>query len=307
MESSSAVSIIVPVYNEAGAIGRVVGELKRELGSSGRPYEIIVVDDGCTDESAAVARQAGADKVCRNPIRQGYGLAIRTGLAAAQHEIVALIDGDGSYAPADLCAVLALADSHDMAVGLRRGALCRETPGKRLSRKCLVALCEFVSGAKIPDINSGMRVFRRSDARLFLGELSYGFSFTTSLTLCLLLNGFLVGYVPVDYRARIGKSKVRRLRDSLRTLQIVFEACARYNPLKLFLLLIAAAGAAACSGIFLWSIGWGSFHMWLLAAFGAAVVFVLGGLAILAAMLVSRKGRARSKWRSDRLSRTEAN
>lgn len=210
---------------------------------------MIVIDDGSSDQTASVAKDAGA-VVLRHPAPGGYGRSLKDGIRHATNDIVAITDADGTYPVERLPELVQLIDSgFDMAVGARRGKYYRGSFLKMPARILLQWLVEFTTGRRIPDINSGLRVFRKSDAEQYFGDLCNGFSFTTTITLIYMLTGKFVQYTPIDYAARIGKSKVRIIRDSLRTLQYVVEVIARFNPLKLFILLSFLLGFFAVASL----------------------------------------------------------
>ncbi len=225
-------SVIVPALNEEQGIAAV---LDRLLALSPRP-EIIVVDDGSTDRTGEIARSKGA-RVVTHPMSGGYGRSLKDGIAAASNDIIAITDADGTYPIERIQDLLAdLARGNDMVVGARHGKFYRGTLLKMPARLVFKWLVEFTTGRSIPDINSGLRVFRKSQMTPYLDDLCNGFSFTTTITLIYCLTGKFVHYIPIDYAERLGDSKVRILRDSFRTLQYIIEVIAIYNPLKLFAL-----------------------------------------------------------------------
>ena len=199
--------------------------------------EIVVVDDGSTDGTASAAESAGSI-VLRHPANGGYGRSLMDGIQAAQHDIIVITDGDGTY-PVERISDLVrkIEEGFDMAVGARQGTQQYDSLLRAPARLLFKFLVEFTTGAHIPDINSGMRSFRKSQVLPYFPDLCQGFSFTTTLTLIYKLTGKFIVYLPIEYHKRIGKSKVSVIRDSLRTLQYVVEVIVTYNPLKLFLLL----------------------------------------------------------------------
>jgi polyisoprenyl-phosphate glycosyltransferase len=230
------VSIVIPAYNEQAAIREVVLQLREVLQRAGIVHEVLVVDDGSSDGTAAEAAAAGAT-VVQHPQNRGYGRSLKSGILHARYDLIAITDADGTYPAERLPELIALSDRFHMVVGQRTGQYHRGTVLKRIGRFFFRLLSEFAAGQKIPDINSGMRVFRRTDVVPFFPVISAGFSFTTTTTLVYLLNDLCVHHVPIDYQCRQGHSKVNMLRDTLRALQIIVEAILRYNPIKIFLLL----------------------------------------------------------------------
>ena len=240
----SRVSVIIPAFNEELAIGAVLTALRALPIES----EIIVIDDGSLDQTGAIAREHGAI-VLRHPVTAGYGKSVKDGIFAATTDIIILSDADGTY-PIDMIPSLIarFAEGFDMVVGARSGLAYRGSFLKMPARYVFKFLAEFSTGTVIPDINSGLRIFRRSDVLPHLPDLCNGFSFTTTITLLYLFTGRIIGYMPIAYHRRIGRSKVRMVRDSLRTLQYLVEAIVRFNPVKLFFLL-------ACMTLFIGSLG----------------------------------------------------
>lgn len=241
----SGLTVVLPAFNEENAIGQTLDALKKALDGVSRTAEILVVDDGSTDETAARASRTGV-RVLKHPINSGYGRSLLTGIEAAQNDTIVIVDADGSYPIDQLPALLTFYDTgFDMAVGARKGRHYYSSPGKSLLRFVFRLLAEFTCGRKIPDINSGFRVFDRRPVLSHRSTISTGFSFTTTITLLFMLEHYFVGYVPVVYQPRVGKSKVRLWRDSLRSLQIIVTAIAQFNPLKLYVLVGLAYFAGA--------------------------------------------------------------
>lgn len=230
------VSVLIPAFNEEAAVGDTVRRVLACLGVSGHEHEVIVIDDGSTDGTAAAAAAPGV-RVLGHPQNAGYGRSLKTGLQQATGEWVVILDADGTYPVEEIPRLLDETGRHDMVVGSRTGPHFRGSFAKSAGRRALQAMVHFVTGVKVPDVNSGFRAFRREDALRNLAHIGNGFSFTTTLTLILLLEGRFVRYVPVAYASRVGTSKVQFRRDILRTLQILLQAILAYNPVKLYLLL----------------------------------------------------------------------
>ncbi len=226
-------SVVIPALNEEGAI---VGTLQRLLALQPVP-EVIVVNDGSSDATASYATKNGA-KVLSHPTPAGYGRSLKDGIRAASNDIVVITDADGTY-PVERIPELvhSVERGFDMCVGARQGKHYRGSFFKMPARLVFKWLVEFTTGRVIPDINSGLRAFRKKDALSLESDLCNAFSYTTTITLIYFLTGRFIQYIPIEYGARVGKSKVRIVRDSLRTLQYIIEVIALYNPLKLFILL----------------------------------------------------------------------
>jgi glycosyltransferase involved in cell wall biosynthesis len=269
------ISIVIPAFNEENAIADTVATLRSRLDAAGiTGAEVVVVDDGSSDRTGERAVGAGA-RVLRNLENLGYGFSLKRGITEAANDTIVISDADGTY-PIDRIPDLLsrYREGWDMVVGARTGSHYRESAIKAPLRRLLQGLVEFTAGRSIPDPNSGLRVFSRKTIMPFFPHLSDRFSFTTSSTLGYMLKKKTVLYVPIDYHKRIGSSKVRLVRDSLRTLQYIVSAIAYYNPLKLFILL---AGILAAFGV-------GGF---IAAALGAGEAAISGGMvAVVAAVLV---------------------
>jgi glycosyltransferase involved in cell wall biosynthesis len=276
-----SLSLIIPAFNEEASIGKVIQQAQDVLNAAGIHHEIVVVVDGATDRTAQFAAAAGA-KIVKHALNFGYGRSLKSGILAAEHNLVAIADADSTYPIERLPDLIRAAANVDMVVGARTGVLYHGSIWKRIGRIVFRGLSEFSAGQRIPDINSGMRVFRRSQIVPFFPIISAGFSFTTTSTLAYLLNELSISYIPIAYNAREGRSKVRHFRDSLRALQIIFEAILRCNPIKAFLLLAAplvlACGFFLLMALFSFSIS----CLWIAVVLGcsACVILAIGFLAV---------------------------
>jgi len=228
------VSLVIPAYNEEHGLADVVHGLRARMEASLRPFEIIVVDDGSADRTPEVARGLGVT-VITHMANRGYGAALKTGIRASRGEYVLICDGDGTYPPESIPELLKHIDDYDMVVAARTGASVDIPFFRRLAKGFLRRLAIYLSDAHIPDLNSGLRVFRRDAAVHFFPILPPGFSFTTTITLAMLCNEGEVMYVPINYSKRTGKSKIRPLRDTLNFLILIMRTILYFNPLKIFL------------------------------------------------------------------------
>ena len=208
MLQESAVTIVIPAYNEEHGIGAGIDAAQQALNSSGWKFEILVVDDGSTDATAQLATEHGAE-VVRLGANRGYGAALKAGIARAKFDWVAIIDADCTYPAAMLPGMLEQTLSNDMVVGARIGSQVHDPPARRPAKWLLRKFAGFLTGEAIPDLNSGLRVIRKSRVHQFAGILPSGFSFTTTITLAMICCGYPVAYVPIDYFKRIGRSKIK--------------------------------------------------------------------------------------------------
>jgi len=243
------ISCIIPVFNESPSIEATVRGAAAALDQAGRTWEIIVVDDGSTDASLEAAGGSGVQfRSIRHERNLGYGAAIKSGIRRAAHPWILIIDADGTYPTEEIGGLIAALDENeslDMIVGRRTQT--RETDGFfRLQGKAmLTALANFLSGERIPDLNSGRRLMRRSLVERYWPVLPNGFSLTTSVTLSMHCSGAMVTYVPIEYRAREGKSKIRPMRDTANFIALILRTIVYFNPLKVFVPLSIAFVVAA--------------------------------------------------------------
>jgi glycosyltransferase involved in cell wall biosynthesis len=233
---SSGISIIIPAYNEQDGIGPVLEHIHQVLQDRGWTYELIVVDDGSVDDTHNIAGSVSNTKVLRHPRNRGYGAALKTGIRHAQFENLLITDADGTY-PVDQIPELVehfIDGECDMVVGARVGENVSIPILRRPAKWFIRKLAEIVAGIPIPDLNSGLRVFRKGATLPFFNMLPEGFSFTTTITLAMVTNGYIVAYVPISYFQRVGKSKLRPIRDTLNFIQLVLRITLYFMPLKIF-------------------------------------------------------------------------
>ena len=232
------ISLVIPCFNERAAIEQTIDEINFLLGKA--LHEIVIVDDGSFDGTYEILKNRTDIKLVRNPYNKGYGYSIKKGIIAASGEIIAITDADGTYPiEAILLMVKKLEEGYDLVIGKRENLRSFDPFLKKLSRLMFKKIAEFVAGEKILDVNSGLRVFRRNVITKYFINTSSGFSFSLSTTLIFILEGLSVHYCPVEYRQRIGKSKIKYIRDTLRSAQILVETITLYNPIKIFMLVSA--------------------------------------------------------------------
>jgi glycosyltransferase involved in cell wall biosynthesis len=239
--SETSLSIVVPAYNEADGIRPVLNTIRSTMDAAGIIYEILVVDDGSEDDTGDRARASGV-RVLRHPENRGYGAALKTGIRHALYDTIAITDADGTY-PNEQLPVLAQQaweGHYDMVVGSRTGDGVYIPRARRPAKWALGCLANYLAGTQIPDLNSGLRVFRKEVAEEFRQYLPSSFSFTTTLTLALLTNGYTVQYMPITYSKRVGKSKINPIKDTLNIVGLIVRTVMYFAPLRVLLPISAA-------------------------------------------------------------------
>jgi glycosyltransferase involved in cell wall biosynthesis len=232
MKGKEQLSVVIPAYNEERAVGSVIDELKKVLDTL--KHEIIVVDDGSSDKTAEIVQEKHVILI-QHPQNKGYGAALKTGIKNASNDLILIIDADGTYPVKEIPKMLSYVNQYNMVVGARTGdnvyiQLYRK-PAKWFLRK----LANYLAETRIPDLNSGIRIFRKGDLMRFFHTLPSGFSLTTTITLAYLSNDYDVKYVPIDYHPRKGKSKIKPLSDGFNFTMLIVRTITYFNPLKVFL------------------------------------------------------------------------
>ena len=239
-----AVTVVIPAYNEAAHVAGQVSSVDAVMRTSGWDYEIIVVDDGSTDGTAEAATAAGLSRVVRRQQNRGYGAALKLGVRLAAHEWILITDADGTYPVEAIPTLLARATENSMVVGSRTGAVVQVPLVRRPAKWFLNRLASYLAGRHLPDINSGLRLMRKSLINRYEHLLPDGFSFTTTITLSAACNSHPLTYIPIDYHARLGESKIRP-RHAYDFTMLILRTIIFFNPLKVFLPLGAVMAVAA--------------------------------------------------------------
>lgn len=242
-------TIVVPCFNESGAIETTIREILATLElSHATTVEIIVVNDGSTDSTRETLDQLVTEldgqplRVIHHSRNLGYGAALKTGIRRSNAELICITDADGTYPNQRIPDLLSMAEQHDMVVGARTGDDVDYSKIRSLPKLILVPWVSFLCGTTVPDMNSGLRVFRRDLAMNFLNLLPDGFSFTTTITICLLRNRHSVVFTPISYTKRIGKSHIKPIRDTARFIQLIARTGMYFAPMRLLTPIAALFG-----------------------------------------------------------------
>jgi glycosyltransferase involved in cell wall biosynthesis len=254
MDKSRRVSIVVPAYNEKGSIARTIEEINDAIKDRDDILEVIVVDDGSTDGTAEIAKQNPSVKVIQHSQNRGYGASLKTGIRHAGGEIILIIDADSTYPIEEIPLLLSHMDAYDMVVGARTSKDVKIQPIRKPAKWFLSKLANYLSGTKIPDLNSGFRAFDKEIALKFFNILPDQFSFTTTITLGMICSGYTIKYEPIAYHYRVGKSKISPIRDTSNFILLIMRTIIYFNPLKIFLPISLGLGvlgvAMLCYDIF---------------------------------------------------------
>jgi len=227
-------SIIIPAYNEEEGISSVLDETIKIMEQTSINYEIIVVNDGSTDETAKIAGNKPV-RLINHPINKGYGAALKTGIRKAKYPLICITDADGTYSPQYIPELIKNINDADMVVGSRTGSKVAIPLLRKPAKWILNSLANYLTGVKIPDLNSGLRIFSKEVINIFTPICPNGFSFTTTITLALLTNNYSVSFIPINYDHRIGKSKIRPVRDSINFFNLIIRTVTYFAPLKVFI------------------------------------------------------------------------
>lgn len=242
-------TVVLPALNEVGHIGDEVDRITKALKESPYSFEILVIDDGSSDGTGDAVEGRPFVRLMRFPVNRGSGTARRIGTQEAYGRYVVWTDADMTYPNERIPELIDILETGraQQVVGSRNSEegthkLLR-VPAKWTIRK----LAEYLSSSEIPDLNSGLRAFRRSDALPYLGLLPTGFSCVTTITLAFLSNGLVVEYMPIDYAKRAGKSHFHPIRDAYKYILQVVRMVTFFEPLRVFapvaLTLLALGGS----------------------------------------------------------------
>jgi glycosyltransferase involved in cell wall biosynthesis len=234
----SSVSVVIPAYEEAPAIATVI----ERLSLAARWGEVLVIDDGSSDDTAAVAAAAGA-RVIKHPYNKGNGASVKTGIRHATGDYIVIMDGDGQHFAEDAVRLVGFLGDYDLVVGAREGSNQQASTARHVGNNLLNWLASYLTDRDIPDLTSGLRAARASALREFLHMLPNGFSTPTTTTLAFLKAGYSVRFEPITIGARLGKSKIKLMSDGAKFLLILLKVITVFSPLRIFLPVAAAAFA----------------------------------------------------------------
>jgi len=266
------VSIVLPAKNESGAIAQTLAQIQQlQL-----VHEIIVVNDGSTDQTKQVAETVGA-KVITHPYSKGNGAAIKTGARTATGDIIVFMDADGQHDPDDIPKLLEkINQGYDLVVGARQKG-SQASVGRGIANALYNNLATYMTEQKVEDLTSGFRAVRADKFREFLYLLPNGFSYPTTSTMAFFRAGYSVAYVPIHAAKRIGKSHIQPLKDGVRFFLIIFKIATLFSPLKMFLPIAIL--------LFMIGTGWYGYTLWDAGRFtnmsallytGSIMIFLMG-------------------------------
>ncbi len=275
--SPPRISIVIPAYDEALSIGRVLDE----IAALGLDAEVIVVNDGSQDETAQIVRAQRGVRLIEHGYNIGNGAAVKTGIRAARGSAIVLMDADGQHRPADIPQLVSYLDCYDMAVGARL-ATSDTAPHRDLANHLYNAIASYLVGRPIPDLTSGFRAIRAPVAKRFVYLLPNGFSYPTTITLALFRAGYTVCYHPIVAPARQGRSKIRLLRDGIGFLLTLLRIGTLFVPLRIFL--------PVAGGLFVLGVGYGIYLLVFWHRFSnMAVLLILSGIMLFMLGLISEQ------------------
>jgi glycosyltransferase involved in cell wall biosynthesis len=267
------ISVIIPAYNEATTIGNVVSKIKTLYPD----FEIIVVNDGSEDETAAVAKRAGA-KVYSHPYNLGNGAAIKSGIRTASGDILIFMDADLQHNPEDIETMLNYFPDYDMVVGAR--SIKEQTSlWRALGNKIYNWLASYVAKFDVQDLTSGFRAIKSDIAQQFLYLLPNSYSYPSSLTLAVLRTGRALKYVPIKVKVRkAGKSNIKFFKDGIRFFMIIVKICTLFSPFRIFLPVSFFIFCLGLSYYIYTFLAWGRFTNMSALLFTTSIIIFMMGL-----------------------------
>jgi glycosyltransferase involved in cell wall biosynthesis len=280
------ITVVIPALNEARAIGPILEQIQSVVADADLEAEIIVVDDGSTDSTADEVTEHQGVRLIKHTHNRGYGAALKTGIRQAQHNTIIILDADGTYPCNMIPHLVAQIGAYDMAIAARTGSEVHVPLSRRPAKWALNRLANYLSGLEIPDLNSGMRAFRRDVVMNYFRLLPSGFSFTTTLTLALLTNDYNVVNIPIDYYPRTGQSKLHPLRDTINFFSLVVRLVLSFRPLRVFVPLALLLSVVSLVKI-IYDINVYDFHLATSTVVLASLTFQIIVLGLIADLVVS--------------------
>ena len=227
-----SLSVLIPAYNEEGALAETIAAIEKHRAAFAE-MEIIVINDGSNDRTGEIARTLPVTLI-EHETSRGYGASLKDGLRQAKGEMILIADADGTYPLEEIPRLAANMTGFDMIIAARTGELVKIPFSRRIGKWIITQLAEYLSRTKIPDLNSGFRIFRKDVALRFIAMYPDGFSFTTTLTLAMLTNHYRVKFLPINYHKRVGKSSIHPIRDFINFTILIIRICACFKPLNVF-------------------------------------------------------------------------
>ncbi|MFQ5770397.1 MAG: glycosyltransferase family 2 protein [bacterium] len=232
---SITTSIIIPAYNEEAAISEVLTDIKLAMDKADYGYEIIVVDDCSKDETAQIVSNLDDVKLIQHKYNKGVGAARKVGILKANGDFIVMLDGDGTYPAHMIPQLVSFLPEYDMVVGARKEEAGTWKLFRKPAKWLLLKLACFIAESNIPDLNSGLRAFKKKAALKFYGIYPNGHSWVTTITLAFLTNGYSVKYIPIDYYKRKGHSSFHPIRDTYNYFKTINRTVLYFRPLRFFL------------------------------------------------------------------------
>ncbi len=232
------ISIVIPVYNEENMIAKAIEQVLAVMNNAQYQYEIIIVNDGSTDNSAKIIKDLKKTEIkyLEHAHNKGYGASLKTGIKTAKYDIIGITDADGTYPVEKFPQLIEQLVKHDysMVIGARSSRSANFSILRKTAKWILKKIAEYLAEEEIPDINSGLRVFYKKLFTEFKHIIPNGFSFTSTITLASLKNDYRIKYMPIEYHKRIGKSKIHPINDPINFFNLIVRTVMYYNPMKVF-------------------------------------------------------------------------
>jgi len=231
------ISIILPVFNEERSIVAVIKDIKKVMSKTNYKYEIIAVNDGSTDKTKKAIENIKDIRLINHPYNIGYGASLKTGIKAAKNELIIMLDADGTYPVEAIPKLLSYSNNYDLVSGVRIGKGAKIPLFRKPAKFIFSKLANFLVSQKIPDLNCGLRLIKKSNVLQYFNILPQHFSFTITHLLACLINGNTVKFVPIKYHKRKSKSTIHPIKDFIRFNTIILRVITYFNPFKIFFLI----------------------------------------------------------------------